>query len=40
LWETAMATCDLWNAPDIVPAITYSDLLRAIEWFERVFGVR
>jgi len=35
-----MATSDLWDAPDIVPAITYSDLPRAIEWFERVFGFR
>ena len=35
-----MATGDLWNAPDIVPAITYSDLPRAIEWLERVFGFR
>jgi len=35
-----MATSDLWNAPDIVPAITYSDLPRAIEWLERVFGFR
>lgn len=29
---------DLWNAPDIVPAITYADLPRAIEWLGRVFG--
>jgi uncharacterized glyoxalase superfamily protein PhnB len=35
-----MATSDLWNAPDIVPVITYSDLPRAVEWFERVFGFR
>ncbi len=35
-----MTTSDLWNAPDIVPAITYSDLPRAIEWLERVFGFR
>ena len=33
-----MATVNLWNAPDIVPAITYSDVPRAVEWLERVFG--
>lgn len=35
-----MATSDFWNAPYIVPAITYSDLPRAIELLERVFGFR
>lgn len=35
-----MVATDFWNAPDIVPAIIYSDLPRAIEWFERVFGFR
>src|SRR3954447_9668488 len=35
-----MASSDFWNAPDIVPALTYSDLPRAIEWLERVFGFR
>lgn len=35
-----MATSGFWNAPDIVPIITYSDLPRAIEWLERVFGFR
>jgi len=35
-----MASSDLWNAPDIVPALTYSDSPRAVEWFERVFGFR
>ncbi len=35
-----MATSELWKAPDIVPSITYSDLPRAIEWLERVFGFR
>lgn len=35
-----MPVSELWNAPDIVPAITYSDLPRAIEWLERVFGFR
>lgn len=35
-----MASADLWNAPDIVPAITYSDLPRAVDWLVRVFGFR
>lgn len=35
-----MATSDLWDAPDIVPALTVSDLPRAVEWLERVFGFR
>lgn len=35
-----MATNDLWNAPDLVPAITYLDVPRAIAWLERVFGFR
>lgn len=30
----------MWNAPDIVPSITYADLTRAIQWHERVFGFR
>ena len=30
----------MWEAPDLVPSITYSDLPRAIEWLERVFGFR
>jgi uncharacterized glyoxalase superfamily protein PhnB len=33
-----MTDYELWNAPDVVPSITYSDLPRAIEWLERVFG--
>jgi uncharacterized glyoxalase superfamily protein PhnB len=33
-----MTNSDLWKAPDLVPSIQYSDLLRTIEWFERVFG--
>jgi uncharacterized glyoxalase superfamily protein PhnB len=33
-----MASDELWDAPDIVPSIMYTDLLRAIEWLERVFG--
>ena len=35
-----MASSVRWNAPDIVPALTYPDLPRAIEWLERVFGFR
>ena len=31
---------DMWQAPDLVPAITYDDLPRAIEWLRRVFGFR
>jgi hypothetical protein len=33
-----MVNDKLWEAPDVVPAITYSDVPRAIEWLERVFG--
>lgn len=35
-----MATNEMWDAPDIVPSITYTDIPRAIEWLERVFGFR
>jgi uncharacterized glyoxalase superfamily protein PhnB len=35
-----MANNQLWDAPDIVPSIMYTDLPRAIEWLERVFGFR
>ena len=35
-----MAKNEMWDAPDIVPSITYADLPRAIEWLERVFGFR
>ena len=35
-----MTNKEMWNAPDIVPTITYSDLPRAVEWFQRVFGFR
>jgi uncharacterized glyoxalase superfamily protein PhnB len=35
-----MQVDELWDAPDIVPAITYADLPRAIEWLQRVFGFR
>ena len=31
---------EMWDAPDIVPSITYADVPRAIEWLERVFGFR
>jgi uncharacterized glyoxalase superfamily protein PhnB len=30
----------MWDAPDIVPSITYTDILCAVEWLERVFGFR
>ncbi len=35
-----MARNGMWVAPDIVPTITYTDLPRAIEWLQRVFGFR
>lgn len=35
-----MANNEMWDAPDIVPSITYADMPRAIEWLERVFGFR
>lgn len=35
-----MAGGDLWNAPDIVPALTYANVPRAVEWLVRVFGFR
>ena len=35
-----MASQEMWDAPDIVPSITYADIPRAIEWLERVFGFR
>jgi uncharacterized glyoxalase superfamily protein PhnB len=35
-----MASADLWDAPDIVPALTYADVPRAVEWLVRVFGFR
>jgi uncharacterized glyoxalase superfamily protein PhnB len=35
-----MANNEMWDAPDIVPSITYADLTRAIQWHERVFGFR
>jgi uncharacterized glyoxalase superfamily protein PhnB len=33
-----MANNKMWKAPDVVPSITYSDVPRAVEWLERVFG--
>ncbi|HYC61654.1 MAG TPA: VOC family protein [Thermoanaerobaculia bacterium] len=30
----------MWDAPSIVPSIPYSDVPRAAEWLERVFGFR
>ena len=30
----------LWDAPDIVPSICYTDVPRAVEWLVRVFGFR
>ncbi|MGH9323410.1 MAG: VOC family protein [Vicinamibacteria bacterium] len=35
-----MASNEMWDAPDIVPSITFADVPRAIEWLERVFGFR
>lgn len=35
-----MANSAMWNAPDIVPSIAYTDVPRAVEWLERVFGFR
>lgn len=35
-----MADDGLWNAPDVVPSIGYTDVPRAVEWLERVFGFR
>lgn len=35
-----MGTDEMWDAPDIVPSLTYADLPRAIEWLQSVFGFR
>ena len=35
-----MISDELWDAPDVVPSIMYTDLPRAIEWLERVLGFR
>jgi uncharacterized glyoxalase superfamily protein PhnB len=31
---------DMWESPDIVPALTYADVPGAVEWLGRVFGFR
>ena len=28
----------MWDAPDVVPSISYTDVPRAVEWLVRVFG--
>ena len=33
-----MSDRELWETPDVVPSITYTNLPRAVEWLERVFG--
>lgn len=30
----------MWDAPDVVPSISYADVPRAIEWLVRVFAFR
>ena len=30
----------LWNTPDLVPKVVYSDVPLAVEWLERVFGFK
>jgi uncharacterized glyoxalase superfamily protein PhnB len=35
-----MTNDEMWDAPDVVPSITYADVPRAVEWLERVFGFR
>jgi uncharacterized glyoxalase superfamily protein PhnB len=35
-----MKNTETWDAPDIVPSISYADIPRAVEWLERVFGFR
>lgn len=35
-----MTSDELWDAPDIVPELMYTDVPRAVEWLERVFGFR
>jgi uncharacterized glyoxalase superfamily protein PhnB len=30
----------MWQAPDVVPSISYRDVPRAVEWLVRVFGFR
>jgi uncharacterized glyoxalase superfamily protein PhnB len=31
---------ELWDAPDIVPSITYADIPTAVDWLSRTFGFR
>jgi uncharacterized glyoxalase superfamily protein PhnB len=31
---------EMWDAPDVVPSITYSDIPTAVEWLSRSFGFR
>lgn len=33
-----MTDDDTWDAPDIVPSITYADIPGAVEWLERVLA--
>lgn len=35
-----MASDQMWDAPDVVPELMYTDLPRAVAWLERVFGFR
>jgi PhnB protein len=35
-----MAGDEMWRSPDVVPSITYTEVPRAVEWLERVFGFR
>lgn len=35
-----MANTEMWDSPDIVPAIMYADVPHAVEWLGRVFGFR
>jgi uncharacterized glyoxalase superfamily protein PhnB len=35
-----MVRGEMWDAPDIVPSITYTDLPHTIECLQRVFGFR
>ncbi len=39
-WSKPQGDRPMWIAPQIVPAIAYSDVPRAVEWLERVFGFR
>ncbi len=35
-----MSEIHLWKSPQIVPALAYDDVLKAVEWLTRVFGFR